>query len=400
MKCFSPGTRKRLLRPEIERAVRISGILALFLFSCKIKQPVETEEFLPVLAGLSVPQTVYLKTDTEYPVSVRVTDPQGLEDVTLVWYSIRFANEAYHFRTDTLMDDGKDGDILPEDGIYFGLLGTGDMQGRTGVFHIEVNASDRSGNIADPVSAEIEVKDSEKPDPPFLFDPLVPDTLRGEELKTAAFSVRVADPQGPDDIDSVYIDIYLPLSPVPFLHERLHEDAGTGQSAAYDLLSEQGFYRAVLDLKGALKIGGLHSVRFQGMDRGGLRSKALVLHFFVEQTNDPPVLSHVEAPDMVSRSAAVPFTITVQADDPQGPEDISQVYFNTTKPDGSPSSGNPFSMFDDGTSGDEEAGDGIYSLTIAITSQNDKGVYLFTFFARDRAGATSDPLVFEITVED
>ena len=120
----------------------------------------------------------------------------------------------------------------------------------------------------------------------------------------------------------------------------------------------------------------------------------------VKVDNDPPVLSNLVAPDTVSRSQ-IPnnFLLAVEVSDPQGRDDISKVYFNTFKPDNSPSSGNPFYMRDDGSQGvDQNANDGIYSLRIEISPQNQLGNYRFEFEAVDKSGAKSDKITHIITV--
>jgi len=66
--------------------------------------------------------------------------------------------------------------------------------------------------------------------------------------------------------------------------------------------------------------------------------------------NHPPVVDSVTAPDsvQVQDSSAILFTIYATASDPDGINDLKTVYFDTYKPDGSPSKGNPFPMYDDG----------------------------------------------------
>ncbi|RKY78456.1 hypothetical protein DRQ00_05185 [candidate division KSB1 bacterium] len=120
----------------------------------------------------------------------------------------------------------------------------------------------------------------------------------------------------------------------------------------------------------------------------------------VKVNNDPPILSNLSAPDTVSRSQ-IPnnFLLTIKVSDPQGLEDIDKVYFNTFKPDDSPSSGNPFYMRDDGLQGvDQNANDGIYSLRIEISPQNQLGNYRFEFEAIDKSGAKSNKIIHIITV--
>ncbi|GAF71898.1 unnamed protein product, partial [marine sediment metagenome] len=168
-------------------------------------------------------------------------------------------------------------------------------------------------------------------------------------LADVFLSIRVEDPQGLGDVDSVWFQVYSSTSPVPYLNGELLDNGTEG-----DAVEEDSVFSACLNLEGKLK--------------------------------DPPVLFGIEAPSTISRASADNFLVSVRVMDPQGLGDIKSVYFNTTKPDGSPASGNPFEMFDDGTSGDIQPGDGIYSLTVSITPQNATGIYRFDFFAEDYSG--------------
>jgi len=95
--------------------------------------------------------------------------------------------------------------------------------------------------------------------------------------------------------------------------------------------------------------------------------------------------------------------LSIKATDPDGQSDIQKVFFNSYRPDGSPSTGNPFQMFDDGNfngqSGDSEAGDGIYSLTVQLPTTTQRGTYRFVFQATDRSGAQSNEVSHLLRVQ-
>lgn len=119
--------------------------------------------------------------------------------------------------------------------------------------------------------------------------------------------------------------------------------------------------------------------------------------------DDSAVIENVSAPDSV-QTGNVSLTLYATVQDPNGLNDIQRVYFTVTKPDGTPSTGNPFPMYDDGGSGsaagdvNQTAGDGIYTLGINLSSSNPLGTYTFTFYAVTRSGITSSPVVHQITV--
>ena len=93
----------------------------------------------------------------------------------------------------------------------------------------------------------------------------------------------------------------------------------------------------------------------------------------------PPQLSNVSAPDSITlpASAGQSYILSVTVTDEDNNNDVNEVFFNTTKPDGSPSSGNPFFMYDDGKNGDQLAGDGIWSFSITIPHDRLMKYFLF-----------------------
>ena len=350
------------------------GVVLIVIAGCTVKNPVTDDAVSPVLSGLVSPDTLYLQTDVGYSVSVRVSDPQGWEDILVVRYFVYPEGISIPVWEDTLRDDGTGGDIVPRDGVFFDSVAVDFAGGTAGRYRIAVVAEDLAHHLSDTLSGSFTVVDDAKNFPPVLSSPVVPDTLTADSLADVFISIRAMDPQGVGDIDSVWVQVFPPLSPVFSFSGELLDD-GTGG----DEFGGDSVFSALVDLR-----------------------------------MDPPVLSDLVAPDTVSRSAAEPIPLSVRVSDPQGLDDVKSVYFNTTKPDGTPASGNPFLMYDDGNEahGDETAGDGIYSLLVTITSQNEKGVYRFDFVAedyswglgecffrfqaQDRKGLRSDAVVGEV----
>lgn len=125
------------------------------------------------------------------------------------------------------------------------------------------------------------------------------------------------------------------------------------------------------------------------------------------QDNMPPVLSNLVMVDSAtsnpidSINVDVTFIFSVQADDPNGYSDISIVYFELFRPDGSvvtDGSGNSkFRMFDDGNFlvyGDRTAFDGIFSFKNKFLDSptTQRGNWTFEFRAQDRGGLFSNKL--------
>lgn len=136
---------------------------------------------------------------------------------------------------------------------------------------------------------------------------------------------------------------------------------------------------------------------------GNYSMKVLRLY---DSGNQPPVIDSVSAPDSVQidPSSNVIFDLYARVSDPSGLSNIERVFFNTTKPDGTPSTGNPFLMYDDGGAsqapGDDDkvANDGIYTLAVQLPPTTTLGTYSFTFYAVDRSGISSTPVSHSIKV--
>jgi hypothetical protein len=111
--------------------------------------------------------------------------------------------------------------------------------------------------------------------------------------------------------------------------------------------------------------------------------------------NIPPVIKNVRAPDtlIVPGADTLKIVLSVDVSDANGREDVLSVFFNTFKPDGSPSSGNPFQMFDDGNvvaNGDLVKDDGTFSRIIILPPGTTKGKYRFDFQAIDKSDESSN----------
>ena len=139
---------------------------------------------------------------------------------------------------------------------------------------------------------------------------------------------------------------------------------------------------------------GNYTVRFsaEGFE-GSAKQVALATFYFKNgQDNLPPVISNtIIDPDTVVVNQPTVILTSVQASDPNGLNDILEVYFVVYRPDGS-SNNNRVFLYDDGTSenGDLTAGDGIFSRLIQVDQSNQKGTYRFEFRAKDRIGDLSN----------
>lgn len=146
-----------------------------------------------------------------------------------------------------------------------------------------------------------------------------------------------------------------------------------------------------------------------GENVDGLRGNMIRLPLTIARLNQAPILNGVIAPDSVRLGNQNQYILLqLRVTDPDGLTDIQRVFFNSFKPDGTASSGNPFTMYDDGgtivvippdiKSGDLTKGDGIYSLTVVLPPSTAIGTYRFEFQAVDRSNSYSNILIHHLIV--
>jgi len=146
---------------------------------------------------------------------------------------------------------------------------------------------------------------------------------------------------------------------------------------------------------------GTYLAEVSAEDLKGFVSNAVILPLQIIRTNQPPALSDLQAPNTVKLASQDQLLVLqVKASDPNGLEDVQRVVFNSFRPDGSASSGNPFQMYDDGdpNHGDATEGDRVYSLRIILPSTTQIGTYRFEFQAFDKANEGSNMIIHLMTV--
>lgn len=377
---------------------RLYIIILIFFISylgCNIKYPPDNEAVLPEISEIIIPHTVYLDSDVRYPVDVKVTDLQGNQNISAVKFILTEDKMNQIVYSDTMHDDGLNGDIIINDNTYHTNI-PHDFTDKAGYYIVNISISDFLGDTlffacCDTIFAVKGVINT----PPSISNPVIPDTLNMETIKDVIFSVKADDPDGQADIDSVFIWIYPPFKASPCYTKKLTDNGLSGDTAPGDSI-----YTFRADMSSILGSAGVNTVRFQAVDKGGAESAPLVEYFYIDVSNLPPLIGNLTAPDTLSRHNTQSSLLSVEVEDPQGPGDIDIVFFNSFLPDGTAGSGNPHLMFDDGSNGDKIVNDGIFSITIYMSSSVNLGNYRFEFIARDNSQAMSDTLQHIITVVD
>ncbi len=226
----------------------------------------------------------------------------------------------------------------------------------------------------------------------FSYTPRSINVLETPPSQFSGENVRVLFTVGVDAVDSdgAISEVVLVLrSPTvdaePVLTQRLN---GSG-NGPYQLIREVELPRGET---------GNYTLLVYAVDDEGQLSNLVRGTFTLENRGEPPVIEAVEAPDTVQRPAAGEQTlveIVAVVSDPDGLANISRVVlWNTAAP------ADRFDLFDDGINGgDETAGDGRYTITVQVASDNVPGPRVFAFQAIDRAGFESNVVEKTITIE-
>jgi hypothetical protein len=218
-----------------------------------------------------------------------------------------------------------------------------------------------------------------------------PDTLVfSEEDSSVNVSAKVYSSAG---IENVYLDLIDPAG--EFLTRIKMLDDG---STAGDVKAGDSVYSATVFFSKSYPTGD-YELRFKLKNYGdALQNFALkTLYYFNGRENVPPVLSDLQIPDTVNFGEE--FKFTVKATDLNGQSDIKQVYYELFDPSGKKIvNKNGISKFplsdigDTQASGDEKAGDGIYTNKLTFPNGQPSGKWRFDFTAVDKSDSASATL--------
>lgn len=363
--------------------------ILIFLVSCEKDNPTSPKDSPPVLSNLAVPDTILTGIGQSYLITVKCEDQNGLENIDSVRYKI-LSKADQLLVSEIMFDDGSHGDNVPKDGKYSIRL-TLDLKEES--YRFVVHAVDRANLRSNELNTEFYVK-------PGNFAPIItryhiPDTVYVDEIVPFYFSVQATDPDSLDFIKAVTYQILEPSLAIAEQGE-LKDQGINGDSLAGD-----GIYSSETTTAFASWKFGPYRLIIQAFDNHNNAGESISnLPWAKKNVGVAPQILNVSAPEMVQLpiTGDKSFILTARVTDLDTNKDIKAVFFNTFKPDGSASSGNPFKMYDNGTSGDAVAGDYIYSLRIYIGSQNSPGNYRFEFQAKDYSDLLSNKIIHIITV--
>jgi len=194
---------------------------------------------------------------------------------------------------------------------------------------------------------------------------------------------------------AVSATIIPPQPGFPFFEVSLRDDGTMPDSVAAD-----GTYSGTLAFDILATEAGRYRVRVTARSANGFVSISREHSVPITRNNAPPGLSELTAPDTVNAPTTERLLIamSVRADDPDGAEDVQEVYFRSLD---SSDPTRKFFLKDDGDvagSGDRIAGDGLYSIIVELLPGTPSRTYRFGFQAEDTFRDTSNTLLHYLTV--
>ncbi len=365
--------------------------VSLFL-ACRLQttEPVATT---PQIRSIQGPRVLFNQSSDPAYFRVEVTDPQGVGDIAGVHFEVCQGGQS--ILSGEMTDDGQNGDIIAGDGQFCVALSGSQLGVQAGAAVFVFTARDKEDHASQAVQDTVEIRVGKQNHPPRLLSVSVPDSVNLTSDSVFVVEGQLSDPDGTADVLGIQLEMYPAGSLRPVFTDTLRDDGQNGDQTAGDGKIKRTY--STVQFQGKR---GRYVFRLVGLDRSGAESypQLASVYFYGQTHNDPPVLSDVSAPDSISRSKVNDFVFSVRVADPQGPEDIAEVYILVTKPDGTPSSGNPFRLNDRGQNGDAVAYDGIYSSGFQIPASTPLGNYIFEIHAVDVSGAQAPVFQHIITV--
>jgi len=371
-------------------------LLCIFFISCSQRElPQQNTTIEPLsLDVVSVPAVV--NPGGAYLISAHVVGGAGVDSVQL---DVLTAENALLLKTFWLYDDGganhtEDGDQVAFDNVFsqriVWAVDVGDAQKLTWRFQ----ATDVAGAISEPVDHTVSARENSAP---VLLKVETPDSLPSGFEGQLSFRVEAADSNGVDDIDKV---MYSAFHNGVLNFEQILEPGETA-----------GVYVQNVERTFAAGKKGAYTLKFKAIDKSGTESA--VVERVVNIGNNAPTLLdfvHADSVQQPQEGKIVAFLISVRVEDEQSLVDVKDVKLEWKKPDSTYSQNSPFDLYDnglpwnqdfqgwdDGWRGDENAGDGIYSITGIFDPNQPIGDYELTFYAADFAGNQSERITRIVT---
>lgn len=239
--------------------------------------------------------------------------------------------------------------------------------------------------------------------------PVSPDNISGEIpiLEDALISVHPerdqihlqvkATDDKPASQLSVYSRVFLPGYASVWLFSELNDRGENG-----DQIPNDGFFGITVDTSISDTLTGMMLAQFFAVDSDENASDTIQV-FWDLRKNTAPYILNIWSPDTVMRpdpGLTDTFVVRVEAYDNDGLKDIIAVFFQVQSVDDTTVwNSNPlFVLNDAGIGADRVSGDGVYSTSLTINSENRLADNIFRYYALDWAGNMSEYVLDTITV--
>ncbi len=392
--------------------VALFGLLLLAACDNNGNKPLEPGS-KPEIIKTVLPEIWNIQGNRKYEIRVEVNDPQGASNLASVTFEVRTTGGSTVLYGDSLFDDAgwfhpDDGDVVAGDGVFSNRFTAKQFQNppQTGNLTLTFYALDKNGNAARSQEREIIFAVNAAPQ---ITAVSLPDSFPSGSNEVI-FTATVGDSDGIEDVAVVRYESRR-AGEQSFLAEGVLFNDGDFTLHG-DLFDGDSVFSVRPGPQFAAGKKGSYELRFTVEDLFGESSTQLALTSILVE-NLPGRIIATAVPDTMHRpSTANTFNrrlLTATVSDPQTLADVDSVYFFSLKPDSTfANSGNPIVLVDNGKpfnvqnpaeeSGDETAGDGIYSFSLLVFNDTQPGTYQFTFYMRDRAGQRTEAVHDSITI--
>ncbi len=181
------------------------------------------------------------------------------------------------------------------------------------------------------------------------------------------------------EITEITADLQLEGFDVSNLTITLNDSGALGDALPYDNMFTRNIYLNRID-----SVNGVIRVRYSLYEEDSLLQDLFDTLNVI--ANLPPVITGVVMPDTIVRplTGTKDLLIYVLVDDPNGVQDVIDGYFQV-KSNTTGLWGSDYNLNDRGELGDAQAGDGIFSSGLQISSQNSAATNYFRFRVKDTA---------------
>ena len=174
--------------------------LAITIVACDGKS---TENEDPVISNLIAPDSLIKNLPDVYLIYLTASDPQGLDDLDSVFFTVERPDGTSNGVTFYMFDDGENGgDPVAGDGIYVQGIQSPTDQNQTGDYKFYFQARDTDGNLSNTIEKTITAYEYDNPVISYIsanqYDP---------DRRFLYVAARVVDAQGHIDIERVWADI-------------------------------------------------------------------------------------------------------------------------------------------------------------------------------------------------